>query len=142
MSNYMTINQVANALGVSTKTLRRWEISKFLVPDERQEKTNIRLYHPIRIEYWKKMLDFDRTLKKHIRDLDTVRNELNKHMLEQDYKPGQPLILITPEQEQKFIKAHDDMDKWEVEYKRLMKEFLLFPSIMRKAILDYKEGKT
>ena len=55
MSNRMTIKQVADELGVSTKTLRRWEANGYLVP-ERDSDTKVRLYHPYQIGYWKRML--------------------------------------------------------------------------------------
>ena len=125
----MTIKQVADELKVSTKTLRRWEEKGYLVPD-REETTRIRLYHPYLINYWKKLLELDRTLKKHLGLLDGLRKELDKHMLEQVYKPGESLKLLDFES---FNKAYETMEKWENDYKRLFNELLEYPRTMVKA---------
>lgn len=138
----MTIQQVANEIGYSTKTLRRWGKKGYLVPDYIQEGTNIRLYHKWKIDFWKKFFDFDRALTNHIKKLDGIRKEVSKYMLEQNYIPGKPLTLIPPEQTEAWIKAHDDMDKWESDHKRLLKEWVSYPQEMKKASIDNEEANT
>lgn len=128
----MTIKQAADELGVSTKTLRRWDKSGYLVP-ERKPKTKIRLYHPHLISYWKKLLELDRVLKKHLKLLDSLRKELDKYMLEQDYKPGEKLKLLDVES---FSKVRNTMEQWDEEFKRLLNEIASYPRLMLKAISE------
>ncbi len=140
MSNRLTIQQVADELEVSTKTLRRWEVSGLLVP-EREPDTNIRLYHPYLIGYWKKLLTLDRTLRDHLKLLDGLRKELDKYMLEQDYVPGKPLKLFDKDSASSFFEASEKMDKWEKDYKKLLEELMTYPKNMVKATTEEYEGK-
>lgn len=135
MSNYMTIQHVANELGVSTKTLRRWEEKGYFVP-ERQATTNIRIYHTWPVGYWKRMLELDRSIKQHLKRLDGLRKELDKHMTEQDYIPGKKLKIIDGES---FNKAYEDISQWDEEFKRLLDELLKYPQSMRVAAREINE---
>lgn len=135
MSNRLTINKAANILGVSTKTLRRWEELGFFTP-QRDPNTNIRLYHPYLVDYWKKLLDTNRELTNHLRKLDPVRKELEKHLAMKPLGPNDKLPMLDFEG---FSKAHQEMEKWEKDYDRLMKAFFEFPTLMQQAILKMEE---
>lgn len=139
MSDYMTIQQVANEIGYSTKTLRRWGEKGYLVPDQIQEGTSTRLYHRYKIGFWKRFFDLDRALENHIKKLDGIRKEVKKYMLEQDYVSGKRLKLIPPDQTQAWVKAHDEMDKWESDHKKMLHEWLSYPGVMKKASIDKEE---
>lgn len=134
MSKRMTIQQVSNELGVSTKTLRRWEEKGYFKP-ERQENTNIRLYHPYIVGYWKKMLNLDRALKNHLRLLSEVRKELEKHLATEPLS-GESFPYLDIDA---FSKANEAMEKWEKEYKKLFDEIIKYPNIMLKASDDVEE---
>lgn len=139
MSHKLTIKQASNMLGISTKTLRRWEESGYFVPDERTQHTNIRLYNPQRIEYWKKMLELDRSLRGHLKLLQGLRDALDIHNAEQNYIPGQKLKFLDMD---KFSKAYDEMEEWDKKYKTLLDELLKFPQDMIKATTEvYDEDK-
>jgi DNA-binding transcriptional MerR regulator len=140
MSDLITIHQAARELGVSTKTLRRWEENKYFVP-ERDLNTNVRLYHPFIVGYWKKLLELDRSIKNHLKLLDGVKKELDKYMLEQDYIPGRPLKLLTENDFKNFSMAHDRMDKWEKDWKRMLREIMEYPKSMLKATTEYEDLK-
>lgn len=131
----LTIQQVANELGVSTKTLRRWEEAGYLVP-ERDKNTKVRLYHPYLIEYWKKKLDLDRAIREHLKLLEELKKELDAAPIEQTYIPGKPLRLISAEIIERNRKAHDEIERWNERYKVMINELAKFPSIMNKAIGD------
>jgi len=132
----MTINQVSKELGVSTKTLRRWEEKGYFVP-ERQGTTNIRLYHSWPVGYWKRMLELDRGLKKHLALLGDLRKELDKHLAKTPLDgQSRPMLDIKA-----FSKAHDAMEAWENEYKRLYKAVVEYPNSMLKATEDYGEDE-
>lgn len=128
----MTIQQVADKLGVSTKTLRRWEEIGCLMPAMRQERTDVRLYDPNRIDYWEKLFDLRRIIKKHLKALDGIKKALDEHTAEQDFVPGKPLKLLTEEDLDKFTKARDEEDKWNKEFDRLLSELRKYPLAMRR----------
>ncbi len=136
----MTIKQASDELGISTKTLRRWEEDKYFVP-ERESNTGFRFYDPYIIGYWKRMLDLDRALKKHLELLDGVRKELDKHMLSQDYHPGRPLKLMDDHDIEEFTKASDAMEKWEKDFRYLLDELIKYPKPMLKATTEKYDEK-
>ncbi|RJQ35792.1 MerR family DNA-binding transcriptional regulator [Candidatus Microgenomates bacterium] len=138
MSNEMTIKQASDELGVSIKTLRRWEEKGMLIP-ERDEKTKTRLYHPYLIEYWKRRILLSRKIRDHLKLLEILKKELDEYPIEQTYTSGKPLKPISLEMLQGHQRASEDMDKWNEEYKKLLKELAEYPNIINKAIEDLKE---
>jgi len=132
MSNYITIQKAANKLGVSTKTLRRWEESGYLIP-ERQEGTGFRLYHSILIDYWKKLFDLRRVITNHLRMLREIRNALDIHTTEQNYIPGKPLKMLSEKELDEFMKACNAEEEWKRTYERLLRELREYPLSMRRA---------
>lgn len=139
MSNRMTMQQAAIELGISTKTLRRWEESGHFVP-EQIPNSSIRLYDSHSVGYLKRLLALDRSIKRHLRLLDGLRKELDKHNLEQDYTPGKPLKLMTDEDMKNFNEAYDAMEEWKKEYRKLLDEIMKYPKSMLKATIgDYDE---
>ncbi len=129
MSKLLTINQVAEILGVSTKTLRRWEESKYFIPD-RDPYANTRLYHPVVVEYWKALLEMSRRMNEHLKKLEPIRKELNKYLVLEPLSPGQRLPMMNTEG---FSIACAAEDNWEKEWNKLMIEFDKFPDKMRYA---------
>ncbi len=139
MSNIMTIKQAADELGVSTKTLRRWEENKYFIP-EREQGTSIRLYDPYVIGYWKKLFELQRTIKNHLKQLNELKSNLDKNGLEQDYQVGKALKLFDEESMKPFMKASEDMEHWGEEYKRLVNEMRQYPKDMLRATAIVNEG--
>lgn len=131
----MTINQVAKELEVSTKTLRRWEESGFFVP-EREPNTNIRLYHPYAVEYWKKLLTLNKKIEDHLKKLDPIKKVLYSHLGMKNVTPQDKLPMLDVEG---YLKADKALEEWEKEYRELIKEFANFPNIMHKAVLQMEE---
>jgi len=142
MSNYMTIQQAADQLGISTKTLRRWERTGYLVPDQRQEITGVRLYNFDRISYWKKLLALRRAIKAHLKELAEILKALDENSIIQDYVPGKPLKLTTQEEMDKFSKAWEAEQEWNKEFRRLLNELVEYPLVMRRATSFLEEEKT
>lgn len=140
MSNLIDDHQAAKELGVSVRTLRRWE-EKGYFPPQRIENTNIRLYHIYAVGYLKRVLDLDRNLKRHLQLLDGLRKELDKHNLQQDYIPGKPLKFMTDEDVKNFSKAYESMEKWEKEFKRLLNELGNYPNQVLKTTAEDYENK-
>ncbi len=138
MSKLISDHQASGELGVSVRTLRRWE-EKGHFPPQRIEDTNIRLYDADAVEYLKRVLNLDRGIKKHLQLLDGLRKELDKHILEQDFVPGKPLKLMTEKDVKDFTKAYDAMEEWEKEYKRLLNELMQYPNkILQTTVEDYE----
>lgn len=140
MSNRMTIKQAAIELGISTKTLRRWEKSGYLVP-ERQDVTGVRLYHPYLINYWKKLFDLRRAIINHLRSLDGIKKAIDKHTSDQNNTSGQPPKLLTVADLDDFMKASESEEKWNRTYHRMLRELREYPSVMRKATTKFEEDK-
>jgi DNA-binding transcriptional MerR regulator len=138
MSNLLSDHQTARELGVSVRTLRRWEEKGYFSP-QKLENTNIRLYHTYAVGYLKRILDLDRNLKKHLHLLDVVKKELDEHSLVQNYIPGKPLKLMTEEDVAKFSRAHEAMERWEKEFKRLLDELTQYPNkILQTTVENYE----
>lgn len=132
MSKLLTINQAAKILGVSTKTLRRWEDLKYFIPD-RDPHANIRLYHPVALEYWKELLIKSKEISEHMRKLEPLRREVNKYLVMRPLAPGEklPMMDLTG-----FSVASNAEDVWMKEWDQLIKEFLKFPEKMRAATAE------
>lgn len=129
----MTIQQAANELGVSTKTLRRWEAKGFFVP-VRQEVTNVRLYKVVDIEYWKKFINLDKALREHLNNLLAIRKALDKFIittpLNGDIRP--------PLNGKEFMRAHKAMTEWDKKYKQINQDMGEFACSMFQARKDIK----
>lgn len=136
MSNRVTIDKAAEFLGVSTKTLRRWEEAGFFVP-EREPSTNTRLYHPIALEFWKNLLNTRRILEEHLKKLDSIKKELVKHLVMKPLQSGERLPMLNINE---YKKADDAMEEWEKEYDKLNKKILSFPRLMLKAVYEMEES--
>ena len=132
----MTIKQAATELGISTKTLRRWEENGSLMP-EREPTTGIRLYHIYLIEQWKKLLTLDRKYRHHLKRLDELRVNLDKHIYTKP-REGERVPLLDAEG---FGKAYDEMEKWEKEFKEMLNEMYAFPKNMLRALDQIEEEK-
>lgn len=137
MSKLLTINQAAAILGISTKTLRRWEELNYYVPD-RAPYTNIRLYNPAMVEQWKEMLDLSRRMTEHLKKFDPIKKELDKYLVLKPLSPGERLPMMNFDE---FSIASNAEDKWEEEWKRLVKEFLKYPDKMRWATGQMESGE-
>ena len=139
MSNLISDHQAAKELGVSVRTLRRWEEQGYFSP-QKIENTNIRLYHIYAVGYLKRILDLDRNLRIHLQLLEGLKKDLDKHNMEQDFIPGKPLKLMTEEDVHNFSKAYNAMEKWNKEFKRLLSELTQYPNqLLKTTIEDYEK---
>ena len=127
MSNLLTISEAAKVLGVSTKTLRRWEEKGYLVPTRR---SNIRLYEPDIIGYWNIMLSLDKKMSNHIKLLSRLRKRLNKRYLAQGSTPIENPKFISKKEIKKFIKAFANMEAWHRDYRKMLKWTTEYPRLM------------
>lgn len=134
MSNLLTPEEVAKELEVSTKTLYRWDLCGYFVPEKKEP--NIRLYDSHVVGYWKVILKLDRSLKNHLKLLDGLRDRLNKHNLEQDYIPGKNLKLMTEEDIKHFSEAYEVMEKWSKDYRDMLNAIKEYPESMLKATTE------
>lgn len=135
----MSIHQAAEALGVSTRTLARWEEKGYFLP-ERIPDTNIRLYHSYSVGYQKRILDLDRSINKHLKLLEGLKKRLDDHGILQEYIPGRPLKLLSEEDMKQFSDAYDAMEIWEKEYKSLLDELMKYPRQMLKTTIEAYEN--
>ncbi len=134
MSKMLTIEETAKELKVSTKTLYRWDFRGYFVPTIK--KPNIRLYDSQVVEYWRMMLNLDRDFKRHLKLLDELRARLNKYNLEQNYVPGKNLKFLTDKDVKHFSDACEAMEKWNIEYKKMLNQIIEYPTSMLKAITE------
>lgn len=130
----MTIKQVADELGVSTKTLRRWEEAGYFVP-HRDPHTDIRLYHPVKVQYWKKYLSLNRRYNEHLKKHRPIIKEINKH-LAKPLSGQEELPLLDTEA---FSEADKKLNEWGKEHKKLLIEVLSLPKEVKKAILQMEQ---
>ena len=134
LSKMLTIEEAAATLKVSVRTLLRWEEKGYFVPHKKEP--NIRLYDPAVVGYWEIMLGLDRKLKEHLKLLSELRENLNKHNLEQDYIPGKKLKLMTEEDLKSFSEAYEAMEQWNKDYKKILQSIMNFPRTMLKATIE------
>lgn len=135
LSDMLSVQQAAEELGVSTRTLSRWEENGYFV-SEKIPNTKISLYHSHTVGYLKRVLNLDRSIRDHLKLLDGLRKRLDENMLEQDYLPGHPLRLMDADDIKRFSDAYDAMEKWEEDYKKLLDELMIYPRQMLKATVE------
>jgi len=126
----MTIQQVADELSKSTKTLRRWEKEGVLIPDKKEEVTRVRLYSPDHIRRWKRSLQLSRLLREQTKLIHTLNKELDKFNMEQDYVPGQPLKLFDDESANHYDRVYEKLSRTKKVYNWALKELLTYPKSM------------
>ena len=118
----MTISQAANYLGVSTKTMMRWDADG-VIPAQRDPITNSRLYHPIVLEKVKKWLDLRKRHKDLLNKLGPIRARIDKFLA---IKPLDPYSPTRPVKFEEMKAAFEDMGVWKKKHDEIYKEYADF----------------
>ncbi|MDO8487761.1 MAG: MerR family transcriptional regulator [bacterium] len=121
----ITIAEAAKILGVSKRTLYRWEKEGWLRV-AREGLLNIRVYDRNYIETVKRLIDLNKREKLHLAKLSDIRKRSKRHMMEQDYT-GKPLKLMDEKDVEEAIKVYEEEVEWDKENKRILAEWLSYP---------------
>lgn len=121
-SIYMSIKQVADYLGVSKKTLMRWDKENYF--SSREAVTNARVYLRKDVEMAKKWLDLREKHRKHLKKLREVQKNLDKFLVVHPLVPGEPIKHFWRLEELKS--PFNAMRQWKEEEKEIMKEYYQF----------------
>lgn len=118
----MSTKQVADFLGVSKKTLMRWD-EKGIFPAEREEVSKSRIYYRPNVEKAKMWLDLRERHRKHLRKLPDIRKRLDEVLRMHPVIPGQPVKPWGSRDISVITKAIDAMEKWDREEREIVKGY-------------------
>lgn len=104
------IGEAARMLGVSKRTLMRWDKPGKL-PVERDPITNVRLYNLQDIR-----------VRAHLRKLPSIRKRVDEFISTAPLDPFRPLKPKPPKHFEEMKKAFEELKAWEKKYHQLMEE--------------------
>ncbi len=130
----MTIKQVASELGISTKTLRRWEELNYFIP-ERDPYTQFRLYRPEVVKIWKRYMSINNAYEEKIKELGLLHKQANKYLETSLASEGKNIFFDIDN----FGKVEDKIRDLELHRKELLKEILQFPEKAKQAIIQMEQ---
>lgn len=133
---YITAAEASEILGVSKRTLFRWE-EEGRIESKREGILKVRLYDRNHIIQSAKILRLNKLEKEHLAKLPAVREKVKQHLFVQDVHAGEPLRFMDVEA---ASKAFDDEEVWMDEHKRILNELFLYPrDRLRKLLIDLKD---
>lgn len=112
--SYITIAKAAEILGVSKKTLFRWDEEGKFSPKTREKVSKIRLYEEIDVKYLKLVLDNEKRFKEVVKEERALQIELDKY---------ENIFLLSDKQGELLSKAEELRKKRE----EIVDEFKLYP---------------
>ena len=116
----LKISQAAKILGVSSRTLMRWdEDGKF--PAHKEPISKMRYYSEDEIKTHALWFEIRRKHKKILNELDAIRAEVDKYIVTQPLDYGEKPKFHKLED---MKKAFDDLHKWERKQKEIYREFI------------------
>lgn len=116
------ISRAARILGVSKKTLMRWD-KPGLFPAQRESVSNVRIYDKVRVEKLAKWFDLRERHLNHLRKLKPIKAEC------QWFISTRPLDPYNPPKGHNLTdmkKAFDKMKQWQRDLDKLQKEYIEF----------------
>lgn len=122
----ITSSKAAKILGISKRTLYRWEEEK-RIRSQREGILNIRVYNKNYVEMVKKILDLDKKEEMHLKNLPNIKKEIEEHHLLQKYVPNKPLKFLNDEEISAAMKAFDAEKNWLKKHEQILKELFSFP---------------
>lgn len=131
----ITANDASLILKVSKRSLFRWE-KEGRIRSVRDGILRVRVYNKDYIEMVKNILELDKKEKEHLKKFPEIRNQVKKHLMEQDYMPEKPLKLLTSSDIEASMKAFDDEEAWMREHKRILNKLFSFPKDIIKELLS------
>lgn len=118
----MTIKRAAQYMGVSKKTLMRWDKAG-LFPVQREEVSNIRYYDKSVLEKVVKWFDLRRREKEHLKKLSVINQKRSKFI------PITPLDGVSNPKVQNYEEmkqAYREYNEWKRKYDDLQEEYAQF----------------
>jgi len=86
---FLTISETAKILGISSKSLMRWDEDGTF--SAREFASNNRVYLSDDVEMVKKWIDLRKRHREHLKKLDPIRKELDKFLVATPLIPGEPI---------------------------------------------------
>ena len=118
---FLSIKQTADYLGVSKKSLMRWDKEGYF--SSRETVTRARVYYIEDVKMAKKWLDLREKHRKHLAKLPEIQKALDKVLIAHPLIPGEPMKFWRLEEVKVPFEA---MEKWEEEEQEIMKKYSLF----------------
>lgn len=121
---YITTSQAARILGVSKKTLMRWDKSGKFSPRKREEVSRSRVYEESEVRDLRYLIDHEKRFRENLKRWKSIREELN------------------PYRKQFYIDSHaaeleEQYDMCMEEHKRLMEEVDKFTPQMKRLHIQF-----
>ena len=127
MQDKVTISEAANLLGISKKTLDRWDRLKICEPYF-EELSKTRFYLKSDLEKLKNYWILRKIHKDHISRLEPIRKEIDKFIVTTTL--SNPLKIQSFENTNLMKDAFDKMTKWEEEHKKIIKEYSEYKNLI------------
>lgn len=119
---FWSIKQVAGYLGVSKKSLMRWDEEGYF--SSRETVTGARVYYKPDVEMAKKWLDLREKHRGHLNKLPEIQKNLDKVLVAHPLIPGEEIKHFWRLED---VKApFEAMRKWEEEERKIMAEYSEF----------------
>lgn len=131
----INISDAAKIIGVSKRTLMRWDESR-LLKAKREIVSNIRVYDREIIEKVKRWFALRSKHRVHLRKLAPIRKGIDKYVVTQPLSwLDRPKITSLEEAKKTFEKLHN----WESKLKEIYKEYVEFTESYYGKLEDIKE---
>lgn len=123
--SYLKISQAAKLLGVSTRTLMRWDKDGKFLADHKEKLSGIRFYDEVDVRNHVFWFELRRKHKENLRKLDKVNADLEQFRVTQPLQAGQ-----TPKfhKYEDMKRAYDALREWKDEHDKILKEYSKLPS--------------
>ena len=129
-NTFMTTSQTAKYLGISKKTLMRWDEEDTFA--SREGIGNIRVYWREDVKKAKEWLDLREKHLKHIRKLKPIREAVNKTLVANPLIPGEPIKHFW--RLENIANPFKRLRKWEEEERKIQKGYSKFNNFEYKKI--------
>lgn len=123
--SYIKISQAAKLLGVSTRTMMRWDKDGKFPADHKEKLSGIRFYDLDDINNHVFWFNLRRKHKDNLRKLGVIRAEVDKYISTQPLQAGENPKFHKYED---MKRAYDALHKWEEEHREILKEYAKLPS--------------
>jgi len=135
---HITSAQAAKILGISKRTLFRWE-DKSKIKSIREGVLQTRMYDQNYIQQTADILEINRQYEKNLAKLPSIREKITKFVFADDVNVVRQTGEVRFMDLDKAGEAMDEEDKWLEEHKRLLNQLFSYPKDRLRELLLAKE---
>ena len=111
--SYIKLSQAAQLLGVSSRTLMRWD-EEGVFPAYKEPLSGAKFYEESVIKAYATLFDLERAYKSHLKKLPSISKEVKSYL---PTEPLNPAKTPEPKDFKGMKKAFEDLHGWEQEHR-------------------------